>query len=365
MQVTMTTRENLMAILMANQGHWVSGEQVSNRLNISRAAVWKHMQRLQDEGYVIVATPKKGYKLQHVPDRLQGPEINAHLQTQTLGRPQLVCLAQTDSTNLRAKALAAQGAAEGTVVVADSQSHGRGRRGRIWLSPPGTGIYTSMILRPAITPAEAPRITLLTAVAAARALQHTSGIRARIKWPNDILIDAKKIAGILTEISTEMDAIDYIVVGLGLNVNTAAAQFDPEIRRLATSVRIETGHTCRRAELLAAYLNEFEVLYDCFQTKGFAPIMDQWRAMSDIIGRQVTVDVLGTRYRGTAVAVDDDGVLILEDEAGQTRRIFSGDVTRLRPKKPLTTAVKACSRSRPCRDKVTLAGGPEEPTASR
>ncbi len=325
-----TTRYRLLTYLKENLGQWVSGESISNQLGISRAAIWKHINSLKNDGHLIHSAPKKGYCLTEAADLLSLEEISGGLDTRFIGRPSVAVFKETDSTNLQAKILASQGAPEGTVVTAETQTQGRGRRGRSWFSPVGQSIYVSILLRPPLAPAQAPQITLMTAVAVARTLQAT-GLDARIKWPNDILIGGKKIAGILTEISTEMDLVDWVVVGLGLNVNTSADQMPPEIQEIATSVQIETGRPYSRVELLCALLGNFEVCYERLKTGGFGPIMEEWRQMTDIIGQRVYVDVMQTRHFGTVAAVDDDGVLILTDDQGQTRRIFSGDVTRVRP----------------------------------
>ncbi len=327
----MTTKDKLLAFLKQNQHKWISGEQLSDRLGISRSAIWKHMRSLKQEGYTIQSAPKKGYCLDQVSDLLLPAEIQDQLQTHIMGRPQLVCLKETDSTNLQAKALAANGASEGTVVVAELQTHGRGRRGRSWFSPKGHNIYTSLILRPPMAPAQAPQITLMTAVAVARTLRE-AGLDAMIKWPNDILIQGKKIAGILTEISTDMDVVDYVVVGLGLNVNTPAEQIPEDIKDIATSAVIESGRRFSRVELLCAFLQNFEASYEQLKHEGFDPIMAQWRQMTDIIGQQVNVDVMDKRFTGRVEDVDNDGVLIFRDDENQLHRIFSGDVTRVRPK---------------------------------
>jgi BirA family transcriptional regulator, biotin operon repressor / biotin---[acetyl-CoA-carboxylase] ligase len=324
-----TTKYRLLARLKEEPGQWVSGESISNQLGISRTAVWKQIHSLRSDGHRILSAPRKGYRLEHVADLLTSEEITACLATRVMGRPSVTILRQTDSTNLQAKILASQGAPEGTVVAAESQTIGRGRRGRIWLSPAGQGLCLSIILRPWLPPARAPQITLMTAVAVAQTLKN-AGVRAHIKWPNDILVEGKKIAGILTEISTEMDQVDWVIVGLGLNVNSSAEQIPEPIRGLATSMQIEIGHPTSRAALLGDLLLNFERCYGQLKTEGFSPLMERWRRMSDIIGRQVYVDVLGTRHCGTVVTVDDDGVLILEDAQGQTQRIFSGDVTRVR-----------------------------------
>jgi len=326
-----TTRYRLLACLKENLSQWVSGESISNQLGISRAAIWKHINSLKDAGHLIQSAPKKGYCLTQAADLLSPEEISGGLGTRLMGRPSVVVFKETDSTNQQAKILAAQGAPEGTVVLAETQSQGRGRRGRTWFSPVGQSIYMSAILRPDMAPAQAPQITLMTAVAVCSALQ-SAGLNARIKWPNDILIEGKKIAGILTEISTEMDMVDWVVVGLGLNVNTPVDQMPSEIREIATSVQIQKGRPFSRIELLCALLKKFEDCYELLKADGFGPIMKQWRQMTDIIGQRVYVDVMDTRYFGTAEAVDDDGVLVLRDDQGRIRRIFSGDVGKVRPK---------------------------------
>jgi BirA family biotin operon repressor/biotin-[acetyl-CoA-carboxylase] ligase len=323
-------RHRLLTYLKENLGQWVSGESISNQLGISRTAIWKHINSLKDDGHLIQSAPKKGYCLARAADLLSPEEISGRLDTRFIGRPSVLVFKETDSTNLQAKILASQGAPEGTVVTAETQTQGRGRRGRSWFSPVGQSIYASIILRPPMAPAQAPQITLMTAVAVVRALRG-AGMDARIKWPNDVLIEGKKIAGILTEISTEMDLVDWVVVGLGLNVNTPADQMPPEIQPIATSVQIQKGGPFSRIELLCALLKNFEDCYELLKTDGFGPIMQQWRQMTDIIGQRVHVDVMETRHFGTVAAVDDDGVLILKDDQGRTRRIFSGDVGKIRP----------------------------------
>ena len=327
-----TTKSRLLARLKEEPGRWVSGESISNQLGISRTAVWKQISSLRSDGHRILSAPRKGYYLESIADLLSAEEITACLATRVMGRPSITVFKQTDSTNLQAKILASRGAPEGTVVAAESQTTGRGRRGRAWLSPAGQGLCLSIVLRPMLSPAQAPQITLMTAVAVARTMEN-AGVHVHIKWPNDILVEGKKIAGILTEISTEMDQVDWVIVGLGLNVNTPADEIPEPIRELATSMQIQKGFPIARAALVGDLLLNFEKCYEQLNTEGFSPIMEQWRRMSDIIGRQVYVDVMNTRHCGTVVAVDDDGVLILEDIQGQTQRIFSGDVTRVRPQK--------------------------------
>jgi len=258
----MTTKDQLLLYLKENQGNWVSGELISNNLAVSRSAIWKHIRKLKEDGYVIESAPKKGYLLSKASDPITADEIRQGLCTNVLGRKNIIYLKETDSTNTRAKELAAQGAPEGTLIIAEKQTKGRGRRGRNWFSPPGGGIYFSLILRPAISPGETPRITLMTAVVLAETLISMMKLKLRIKRPNDILVNGKKLAGILTEISTEMDAVNYIVVGLGMNVNMQFENFPSEIKKKATSILIETGKQFPRVRFIQHYLKMYEKYYD-------------------------------------------------------------------------------------------------------
>jgi BirA family biotin operon repressor/biotin-[acetyl-CoA-carboxylase] ligase len=213
------------------------------------------------------------------------------------------------------------------LIVAESQTRGRGRRGRSWFSPPGEGITTSIILRPPISPNEAPKLTLMASVAVAETLLSMTSLNVNIKWPNDILVNGRKIAGILTEISTEMDRIDYVVIGVGVNVNTPHENLPPAIRNTATSVLMETGKPFPRIVLLRAYLEWLEIYYETFTTKGFDPVMKRWKHLSDIIGRRIRVDLIDRVRIGEVMDADKDGFLILRDDEGTLERIISGDVT--------------------------------------
>ena len=323
----MATKDNLLLYLKEERGNWVSGELLSNKLAVSRAAIWKHVRKLKEDGYVIESSTRKGYLLSKVPDLLLVNEIQEGLDTRVFGKGNIVYFREIDSTNIRAKDLAAGGASEGTVVVAEKQTKGKGRRGRSWFSPRGDGIYASLILRPAIPPGEASRITLMTAVAVAETLLSLTQLEVRIKWPNDILINGKKIAGILTEISTGMEEVDYIVVGLGINVNTPSESFPEEIRGKATSILIETGRQFSRALLIRACLRWYENYYEMFKKGGFESVMRRWRELADIGGQRIMVDVIGKKYIGEVQDVDNDGVLILKDNLGRYHRILSGDIT--------------------------------------
>ena len=328
-KAAMNTKERLLRYLKEEQGRFISGEMVSSRLAISRSAIWKQISRLKEEGYDIASSPGKGYALRNIPDCLLSGEIREGLNTRLIGQGPIHYFRETDNTNNQAKELAHGGVPEGALVIAEEQSQGRGRRGRTWFSPASQGIYASVILRPLIPLSEAPKLTLLTAVAAADALESQTGLPIRIKWPNDILVRGRKLAGILTEIGTEMDAVDFAVIGLGLNVNIPLASFPPDLRSPATSVLIEKGQPFPRVRLLQAWLEALETYYSIFRQGDFKVILSRWKILTDIVGSRIAVELPGRRYAGEVQEVDENGVLILKEPDGTLQRIFSGDITLL------------------------------------
>jgi BirA family biotin operon repressor/biotin-[acetyl-CoA-carboxylase] ligase len=321
-------KKELLLILKNKPGQWVSGESISAKLQVTRSAIWKHVRKFREEGYEIQSSPKLGYILSKTPEKPIPNEIQEGLQTEIFGKTELVYLPETDSTNRVAKDLALKNSPEGTLVIAEKQTQGRGRLGRQWFSPADDGIYISLILRPAIPPQEAPKLTLLTAVAVADAVIDLTALPVHIKWPNDILINDKKTAGILTEINSEMDRVNYIVVGLGLNVNTPS--FPDEIKDLATSLFLETGQKWSRLKLVQAYLCRFEEYYTLFKKSGFNSVLSRWKELTRMIGKSINVSMLNEHYQGVVQAIDPDGALILKDPNGKIQRIICGDVTILK-----------------------------------
>ena len=324
-EMTTSTKDQLLQYLKERKGNWVSGESLSNQMGVSRTAVWKQISKLKEEGYSIESATKKGYLFRKTSEMLLPNEIREGLETKLLGKGDIVYSKEIDSTNREARDLADEGAPEGTLVLSEAQIKGKGRKGRTWFSPPKGGIYISLILRPTISPVEAPKFTLLAAVAIAEALLSMTPLNIHIKWPNDILVDGKKIAGILTEMSTEMDAVNYIVVGLGLNVNTP--RFPDEIQGIATSILIETGKVFPRVRLIQEYLERYETYYEMYKKTGFDPIINRWKDLSNIVGKKVEVRVIGNQFIGEALDIDGDGALILKDDQGVIHRIISGDIT--------------------------------------
>ncbi|MFH2059944.1 MAG: biotin--[acetyl-CoA-carboxylase] ligase [Pseudomonadota bacterium] len=325
----MTTRNALLSMLKTESGKWISGEVLCKKLNISRAAVSKHMRILKDSGYKILSSTKKGYHFSGILDKIIKDEITDNLQTKIFGKKKILILAKTDSTNIQARLLAQQGAPQGSVVIAEDQSHGRGRKDRQWFSLPEKSIMMSLILRPTLPPEKAPRITLLAAVAAAKALINLTDLNIRIKWPNDILVGNKKLAGISTGLSTDMDTVNYVILGIGLNVGTRLSDFPDELQNIATSIMIESGQTISRVKIIKEFLFQFETYYDILHDKGFEPILAQWKELADITDKRISIALHDKTISGIVLDIDHDGVLILQTSDKTIHRILSGDVSLL------------------------------------
>jgi len=318
-------REAILQLFHQRRDGYVSGEEISRTLAVSRSAVWKQIQALRELGYVIEAVPSRGYRLLSAPDTLIAAELQAGLGTELVGR-EILSLAEVDSTNLRAAELAEQGAAEGTVVIAESQSRGKGRLGRRWASPPGVNLYLSVVLRPPILPWDAPQLTFLSAVAVARAIGEEPGLDPEVKWPNDLLLAGRKVAGLLNEMQAETEGVHYVVLGIGVNLNMQPEQFPADLRYPATSLAIETGAPVSRADFARRLLQHLDALYREYLTEGFEPVRRAWQGYFRLVGRTVEVDCQERILGGAVVGIDDDGALLLETAEGGTERILAGDV---------------------------------------
>lgn len=317
--------DKILNIFRSSNGEFISGEEISEKLKVSRAAVWKHIDKLRKEGYEITGEPHVGYRLLSAPDKLIPEEISHKLGTKIIGR-KIYSYETTDSTNDVAHRLAQSGALEGTAVFSEGQSKGRGRMGRHWVSPKGKGIYFSFILRPDVSPAEAPKITLMSAVAVARAIRKITHLGALIKWPNDILINERKVCGILTEMSAEVNTVRYIVLGIGINVNTGKGDLPKE----ATSLKYEAGEEIPRVELAQEILRELERQYHIYKEKGFKKIIDEWKGLSHTLGEEVKIVCQNRKIEGTAVDLDSSGALVVRLDTGFTDHITAGDVVMVR-----------------------------------
>ncbi|MFK5953560.1 MAG: biotin--[acetyl-CoA-carboxylase] ligase [Desulfobacterium sp.] len=329
----MGNRETLLELLKSEKSCWISGEIMRQSLGISRNAVSKHIRVLRDKGYKIESSTKKGYRLDMPQDLIIPEEILDGLNTRVFGRQEILCFKETDSTNSQARVLADGGAREGTLVLAESQTLGRGRKGRTWFSPKGEGLFISMVLRPLMSPMDSSRLTLLAAVALAEALMDSTGLEIRIKWPNDLLCNGRKVAGILTELSTDMDAVNHVIIGLGLNVNTPRKSFPVDLREKASSLLVESGRYHSRCKITQLFLERFEDHYDALVNQGFPQLLSRWKALSDSIGQKVRVEMIDKSLTGIIQDVDSNAFLILEDEKGVRHSILSGDVIPLTGKK--------------------------------
>jgi BirA family biotin operon repressor/biotin-[acetyl-CoA-carboxylase] ligase len=322
----MTTDAKILSALRENP-EGVPGSELAEQLRISRAAVWAHIEELRSLGFEIEAGPHFGYRMIGEPDVLFADDLLARLgKTTVIGRD-IRAFEETTSTNDVAEKLARDGVKEGVVVFAESQTKGRGRLGRKWISPARKGLWFSILLRPDLRPQEATQLTVASATALRRAIQLETGLKTQIKWPNDILIGGKKTAGILTELSAEPDRVRHVIVGIGVDVNLTANEFSAELRKTATSLKIETGKTFLRAELAAAILRELDADYSRVCEGKFAEITDEWQEHSATIGRDVTVHVGDRKMRGHAESLDDDGALLLRTEHGRLEPVTGGDVT--------------------------------------
>jgi len=323
----LTSRDQILGLMRREGGGFISGQEISQALNISRAAVWKQVEQLRELGFEIEARRSRGYRLLRGPDLLLAADIVNQLE----GRLEwsVNCLPETGSTNEDLRRLAEQGAPEGTVIIADRQCAGRGRLGRRWESPAGVNLYCSLLLRPHIPPQQAPQLTFLSAVATAEALQETFQLPVRVKWPNDLLVGGRKIAGLLNELSAESEQVHFVVLGFGVNLNMSAAQFPAGLRYPATSVLLETGQKQPRLPFVRNLLQRVDTLYRIYLAEGFWAIRRRWEGLSDLLDRRVEVTLNpGTRI-GTVVGLDDDGALRLQLESGEVERILAGDVRPL------------------------------------
>lgn len=317
-------KSEVLKMLRETDGY-VSGQQICEKFGVSRTAVWKVIRNLQEEGYHVEAVRNKGYRIVHTPDVITGEEIESLMKTRWAGK-NVIYYKETDSTNLRIRQLGDEGAPEGTLAVTDRQTAGRGRRGRAWKSPEGANIYMSVLLRPQIPPDKAPMLTLVMACSVAEGIMDCEDVNVRIKWPNDIIVNGKKMVGILTEMSTQIDYISYVAVGVGINVNIK--EFPEEIRATATSLCLETGHEVKRAPLIAAVMERLEKNYEIFlKTENMSGLMEMYSRLLINRGRDVMVLGAKEQYRAFAVGINDMGELIVRREDGTEECVYAGEVS--------------------------------------
>ena len=316
-------KENILTLLKKNSG-FASGQSIADTLKITRNAVHKHIKSLRESGYLIESKHSLGYRLLDDSNFIDDKSL-AHILRGHLFSKSLVHLKSIGSTNDEAYRLAEEGAPEGTVVISERQTKGKGRLGRSWESAAPTNLYFSVVLRPKVIPSYAPRITVLTALSIAAAIEETAKLTPKIKWPNDILIGDKKLCGILTEMKSESDMIDFIIVGIGVNVNSTRSDFEKSLRDTATTLKDESQKMQKRQELLVQILINLEKWYGEMMSGKMNKMTTEWKRYSYLFGRRVTLENINERFSGTALGIDDDGFLLLES-GGETRRVFSGTV---------------------------------------
>ncbi|TYR79931.1 biotin--[acetyl-CoA-carboxylase] ligase [Priestia megaterium] len=318
-------RRTLLEMFTNAEDNYVSGQHISDLLGCSRTAVWKHIEDLRKEGYELEAVRKKGYRIVKKPNKVSTNELLLGLQTKKIGQ-HIHYEESVDSTQKIAHRMAQEGAEEGTIIVAEEQTAGRGRLDRKWYSPKYTGVWMSIILRPNIPPQQAPQLTLLTAVAVVQAIQEVTGLSPDIKWPNDILLNGKKIVGILTEMQADFDRIHSVIIGIGMNVNQQLEHFDKQIQQIATSLSIEKEEEINRAALMQAIFLKLEALYEEYLTNGFRLIKLLWEAHAVSIGKRIVARTLKANIEGIAKGITEDGTLLLEDDEGVIHSIHSADI---------------------------------------
>ncbi|MBO8154977.1 MAG: biotin--[acetyl-CoA-carboxylase] ligase [Bacillaceae bacterium] len=320
-----STRRKLIDFLSKHPDDFVSGQALSEHLRITRSAIWKHMKELEKDGYIIESAPRKGYRILEFPDKLSANTIQWGLTTKWLGT-HVIFEESTSSTQNMAHRLAQEGAGHGTVIVADEQLKGRGRLNRSWDSKKGDGIWMSLILRPEIGPQQAPQLTLLCAVAIVKALEQNTIIHPKIKWPNDIFVNDKKLAGILTEMQAEQDQIQYIVQGIGINVNQGDADFQAIKGNHPTSLMLETGKKVNRRLLIQQILKQLEDLYELYMREGFSPVKQMWEEKAYKLGKSITVKAKNEEWSAVLKGIHHDGALIVTDEKGQDHILYSAEI---------------------------------------
>ena len=310
--------------ILRETGDYVSGQEICEKLGVSRTAVWKVIRQLQEEGYQVDAARSRGYRIIDGPDVMTAEEVESLLDTEWAGKP-VVYYPETDSTNIRIRHLGDEGAPHGTLAVADRQTAGRGRRGRTWESPGGSCIYMSILLRPDLAPGKAPMLTLVMACGVAEGIMDCADVKVQIKWPNDIIVSGKKLAGILTEMSTQVDYINHVTVGVGINVNV---QNFPEEIQTATSLLSETGTQTKRAPVIAAVMKHFEENYKIFmQTEDMSGLMKKYSSLLVNQDREVLILEKDAEYKAYAEGINQKGELVVRREDGTVENICAGEVS--------------------------------------
>lgn len=318
-------KEKILRMLKETEGY-VSGQEICELLGVSRTAVWKNINQLKEEGYEIEAVQNRGYILKQTADSLSEFEIKSEINGCEWFAGDIYFYDEIGSTNDECKKLAEEGAKHGTLVVAEKQTKGKGRRGRSWESPKGTGIWMTLLLRPDIEPYNSSGLTLVTAMAINKAVQEITGLDAKIKWPNDIVVNGKKVTGILTEMSAQLEMINYIVIGIGINVNTE--EFSQDVAKTASSLKIESGKTIKRSSIIALFGKYFEQYYAKYiKTQDMSLLIDEYNKELINVDRQIKVLSKENSYTGIAKGINRHGELIVETENKELKNVVAGEVS--------------------------------------
>ncbi|WP_432359029.1 biotin--[acetyl-CoA-carboxylase] ligase [Sporosarcina sp. UB5] len=323
--MNINVKDELLKRLFEADGKPVSGQEFADEFGLSRTAIWKYIKEFEEEGYEISSIRKKGYVLIGSPDRVNAANIQKYLQTTTYGRT-IDYYESCSSTQIVAHDAAQAGAPDGTLIVSEEQTAGKGRLSRPWNSTAEKGIWMSLIVRPSLMPQQAPQMTLVAAVAIVRAIENVTGIEASIKWPNDILLNGRKMTGILTELQSEPDRVKAIILGIGMNVNQDEEDFPEELKEIATSLKIEGGQQIDRAKLIAEILGFIELYTKMYEKHGFGPIKLLWEGYSNTAGKRIRAVMLNETIEGTAIGISEDGLLELRLDDGTVRGIYSADI---------------------------------------
>ncbi|MCK8824891.1 biotin--[acetyl-CoA-carboxylase] ligase [Fuchsiella alkaliacetigena] len=325
MKETSERKQKVLQILYETEADYVSGEELSNKLDVSRTTIWKYIQSLREQGYLIDSSSRLGYSLVKAPDILSPEEIKKDLETEILGQ-EVIYYEKVESTNKIAIAEAKEGAVEGAIVIAGEQTAGKGRLGRSFFCPPG-GIWFSVILRPNLRPDFVAQLNFIGVIALAKTIDKLTDLKPGIKWPNDILVNGRKVSGILTELSAEVDQINYLVMGIGINLNIDLDQFPADLVNKASSVQRELGERVSKLEFFLSLITELELAYFKFQEQGFISIIEDWKEYNLTLGQEVQVDNGREVLVGKAVDIDSTGALLIKLADGRVKKVVAGDVT--------------------------------------
>ena len=313
--------------LKKNMGKYISGEELSKKIGVSRTSVWKYINKLKEEGYVIESSTNKGYVLIESPDALYPNEIKGLMNTKLIGK-EIIFLESVDSTNSYAKKMGEEEFQEGTLVIAEEQTAGRGRLGREWISPKGKGIWMTIMLKPDIKPEQAAQITLIAAFAVVLGIKNICNIDAMIKWPNDVVVSGKKLCGILTEMGAEIDRINYLIVGIGINANIDEMDFANSGLDIATSLKIQKDEDIDRKILISDIIKNFEKLYIDFIERGSIEyIIKDYKKVSATLGKEIRILAKGEEWNGIALDINSHGHLMVKMDDGKIKEISSGEVS--------------------------------------